>query len=52
MLIIFALEHRFYVQMNLATRCREAISHVAILKKELSLTQQRAAHTTQQDRRG
>ena len=29
--------------MNLASRCREAISHVAMLKKELAMHQQRAA---------
>ncbi len=29
--------------MNLASRCREAISHVAMLKKELSMHQRRAA---------
>ena len=29
--------------MNLATRCREAISHVAMLKRELVMTQRRAA---------
>ena len=29
--------------MNLASRCREAISHVAVLKKELAMHQRRAA---------
>lgn len=30
-------------QMNLASRCREAISHVAMLKKELAMHQRRSA---------
>ena len=31
------------LQMNLASRCREAISHVAMLKKELAMQQKRTA---------
>ena len=36
--------------MNLASRCREAISHVAMLKKELSMHQRRAAEALAQQR--
>lgn len=35
------------LQMNLASRCREAISHVAMLKKELAMHQRRAAEAMQ-----
>lgn len=35
--------HTSILQMHLASQCREAISHVAVLKRELELQQQRAA---------
>lgn len=38
--------------MNLATRCREAISHVAILKKELDMLQRRPSESFQQEQDG
>lgn len=37
--------------MNLATRCREAINHVAILKKELNLMQRKAVEAISAEQR-
>ena len=39
---LFLIYHSPPVKMNLASRCREAISHVAMLKKELAMHQKRA----------
>jgi hypothetical protein len=42
-LVLTHLKYFPFLQMNLASRCREAISHVAMLKKELEMHQRRAA---------
>ncbi len=37
-------------QMNLASRCRQAIAHAEMLKKELAMYQKKSAEYTQRQR--